>query len=106
MGRNLYKLTKIFDDVIVMLILLRHQNATIEKIVGFRGFGLIGSKTVQLIFTKLISFLGNHIWKFFKLKDWRLEVIHCCHGNQFIRECWAKNHDLRGKKWHFCMISN
>ena len=32
MGRNRYKLTKIFDDVIVMLILLRHQNATPEKI--------------------------------------------------------------------------
>ena len=31
MGRNLYKLTKIFDDVIVMLILWRHQNATAEK---------------------------------------------------------------------------
>ena len=38
MGSNLYKLTKNFDDVIVMLILLRHQNATAEKIVGFRGF--------------------------------------------------------------------
>ena len=31
MGRNLYKLTKIFDDVIIMLILGRHQNETDEK---------------------------------------------------------------------------
>ena len=31
MGRDLCKLTKIFDDVIVMLILLRHQNETAEK---------------------------------------------------------------------------
>ena len=31
MGRNLYKLTTIFDDVIVMLILWRHQNETAGK---------------------------------------------------------------------------
>ena len=60
MGRNLYKLTKIFDDVIVMLILLRHQNATAEKVEGFRVFLLNISKTVQLIFAKLVPFLGNH----------------------------------------------
>ena len=59
MGRNLYKLIKILDDVIVMLILGRHQNATAEKI-GFRGLWLNNSKAVRLIFTKLISFLGNH----------------------------------------------
>ena len=35
MGRIRYKLTKKFDDVIVMLILWRHQNATAEKIEGF-----------------------------------------------------------------------
>ena len=70
MGRNLYKLTKIFDDVIFMLILWRHQNATAEKIDSFRGFWLIISATVQLIFTKLMSLLGSHIQKFLKLKDW------------------------------------
>ena len=32
MDRDLYKLTKMFDDVIVMLILRRHQNETAEKI--------------------------------------------------------------------------
>ena len=31
MGGNLYKLTKIFEDVIVMLILRRHQYATAKK---------------------------------------------------------------------------
>ena len=31
MGKNLYKLTKMFDDVIVMLILWRHQNETAQK---------------------------------------------------------------------------
>ena len=46
MGRNLYKLTKTFDDVIVMLILLPHRIATAEKIDGFRGFWLNISKTV------------------------------------------------------------
>ena len=70
MGRNLYKLKKIFDDVIVMLILWRHQKATAEKIDSFRGFWLIISTTVQLIFTKLMSLLGSHIQKFLKLKDW------------------------------------
>ena len=38
MGRNLYKLAKIFDDVIVTLILWRNQNVTAEKIEDFRGF--------------------------------------------------------------------
>ena len=60
MGRNLYKLTKICDDVIVMLILFYHQNATAEKIADFRAFWPNISKTVQLIFTKLLSFSGNH----------------------------------------------
>ena len=23
-----------------------------------------------------------------------------------MRECWAKNHDLREEKWHFLKISN
>ena len=61
MGRDLHKLTKVFDDVIVMLILLRHQNETVEKIADFRVFWPNISKTVQLIVTKLMSFLGNYI---------------------------------------------
>ena len=56
-GRNLYKLTKLFDDVISCC----HQNATAIKVEGFRGFLLNISKTVKLIFTKLMSCLGNHL---------------------------------------------
>ena len=69
MGRNLYKLIKIFDGVIIMLILWGHQNERTEKIADFRGFWLNISKTVQLMFTKLMSVLGNHIQKVLKLKD-------------------------------------
>ena len=70
MGRNLFKLTKIFDDIILMLILRRHKNETPEKIEHFRRFWLNVSETVQQIFIKLMSVLGNHITKFLKLKDW------------------------------------
>ena len=36
-----------------------------------------------------------------------LEIgIHCCHGNQFMWECWAKNYDLKEEKWYFLKISN
>ena len=59
MTRHPYKLTKDFDDVIVILILC-HQNATAEK-VGFRGFWLNISKRALMIFTKLMSCLGDHI---------------------------------------------
>ena len=61
MGRDLYKVIKIFDDVIVVLILWRHQNETADKIADFLAFWLNISKTVQLIFTKRMSFLGNYI---------------------------------------------
>ena len=61
MGRNLLKLTKSFDDTVVMLILSRHQNATDKNVEGFRGFLLNTSKKVQLISTKLMSLLGNHL---------------------------------------------
>ena len=61
MGRNICKLTKIYDDIIVMLILRRHQNATTEEVEGLPRFWLNISKTVQLIFTKFMSILGNHI---------------------------------------------
>ena len=61
MDRDLYKLTKIFDDVIVMLSLWRHQNETAEKIADFLAFWLNIWKTVKLIFTKLMSLLGKYI---------------------------------------------
>ena len=41
----------------------------------------------------------------FEIKRLR-QVIHCCHGNQSMMECCAKNHDLREEKWHFLKISN
>ena len=41
----------------------------------------------------------------FQIKILR-QLIHCCHGNQFIRECWAKNHDLKEEKWHFLKLLN
>ena len=52
-----------------------------------------------------MSALGNHIAKLFKLTDW-IKVVYSCHGNQFMRDCWAKNPDLRQEKWHFLKISN
>ena len=71
MSRNLYKLTKVlitsssfqFYEVIILL--------TAKKVEGFRGFLLNISKTVQLIFTKLISLLGN-IYSIF----WNLKIEH------------------------------
>ena len=62
---------------------------------------------VKLILTTVMSFSGNHVFfeiryvyvykkciYFFKLEEQR-HVIHCCHDNQFMRKCLAKNHDLR-----------
>ena len=28
-------------------------------------------------------------------------IIPCCHGNHFMRECLAKNHDQKEENWHF-----
>ena len=50
--------------IIVRLILQLHQNATAEKTEDFRGFLLNISKTGQLIFTKLMSVLGNPLFYF------------------------------------------
>ena len=68
MNRNLYKLTKIFDDFIVMLILCCRQDATAKTCIIFEGFLMKISKTVQLLFTKLMSFLGNQLQYLLKLK--------------------------------------
>ena len=66
--------------------------ATAKKVEGFRGFLPNISKTVQLIFTKLISFLGNYLWYLFEIN---------CPGKQFMREYWTKNHYGIEEKWHF-----
>ena len=58
MGGSLYKSTKIFDNVIVMLTLWYHQNATAKKVERFRGYLRNTSRKVQLI---SMSFLGKHL---------------------------------------------
>ena len=72
MGRDPYKLTKIFYDVIVMLILWHYQNTTAEKVEGFQRFWLNISKTVQLIFTKFLFFRESYI-KVFKIKSLKID---------------------------------
>ena len=66
MGRNLYKFTKIFDDVIKM--------RQLKKVEGFQGFGLNISKKVNLIFTKLLSFFRQSYIEVFEIK--RLKIGH------------------------------
>ena len=60
MGRNIYKLTKNFDDVIKMRQLKSRRFSRV-----FDEY----LKKVQLIFTKLMSFLGNHLQYLLKFKD-------------------------------------
>ena len=57
-------------------------------------------KKVQLIFIKLMLFSMELSVVSFELKNLR-QVIPYCHSNQFMRQCWAKNHDPREEKWHF-----
>ena len=70
MGRNVYKLTKIFDNVIIIVILSRHHYFDVSRQLDFQGFLLNILKTVQLIFTKLMSFsrelcsTAYYIWNF------------------------------------------
>ena len=42
------------------------------------------------IFTKLYDFEDNYIGHLLKLKACG-KVIHCCHGDQLMGECLAKN---------------
>ena len=74
MGRNLHKLRKVFDDVIGMLILLRHQNSTAEKIEDFRRFWLNISKKVRQTFQKIDVPFRQSCIKVFEIK--RLEIGH------------------------------
>ena len=53
------------------------------------------SKIVQLIFTKLMSLLGNYLEYLLKLENWR-QVISCCHGYQLMGIAWLKI----WSKWH------
>ena len=72
MGRNLYKLTETFDDVIVMLILSRHQNALAKK-VGFRGFLLYLKNGSTDFHQTYVMFMQSSI-VFFEIK--RLKKGH------------------------------
>ena len=98
--------TKTFDDknhlmtsssyLFYDVIKIRQLN----EVEDFLAFLLNILTTVPLIFTQLMSFLSNQLQYILKLKDW-IQVIHCCHGNQFMKECLAKNHDRREEKWYF-----
>ena len=77
------------------------SNATAKKVEGFRGF----LQNISTDFHQTYVILGSHLQHLLRLKD-GIQVIHCCHGNQLMRKCWAKNHDLGEEKWHFLKISN
>ena len=69
MGRSLYKLTKNFDDVIVMLILWRYQNETAEKNSRFSRVLAEYLKNGSTDFHQTyVSFRQSYI-EFLKLKD-------------------------------------
>ena len=57
--------------------------------VGFRGFWLNISKKVQLIFTKLKSFLGNHLLEIFEIKILKAGDSLLPWQRIHMRECWA-----------------
>ena len=60
MGKNLYKLIKKLMTS-CHVDFMTSSNATAKNVEGVRGFWPNISKTVQLIFTKLMSFLVNHL---------------------------------------------
>ena len=61
MDRNLYRLTKIFDDVLVMLNLCCHQNATAEKNRRFSRVLAEYLKNSSTNFHQAYVILGNSI---------------------------------------------
>ena len=60
-----------FDDVIVMLILCRHQNETAEKIADFRAFLAEYLKNAPTDFHQTYVIFKQLYIKVLKLKDWR-----------------------------------
>ena len=82
-----------YDNVIVMLILWRHQNATVEKRKCSRILAEC-LKNESTNFHQIYVIFRQSDTEAFKIK--RMEIIiHCCHGSQFMREFWAKNHDFK-----------
>ena len=65
MDRNLLKLSIGFHNIIVILDFMTSSSflraVTAKKVEGFLEFLLNISITAQLIFTKPMSFLGNHL---------------------------------------------
>ena len=74
MGRNLYKLTRIFDDVIVMLIIWHHQNVTAEKTEGFWGVLAEYLKNSTTDFHQTYDIFRQSYMKVFEIK--RLKIDH------------------------------
>ena len=71
----------------------------------FQGFLLNISKTLQTDFHQTNVILDHQLYYILKIKGCG-QIIYCCHSNQFLREYWTKNHDLKVEKWHFLNISN
>ena len=72
------------------------------------GRGIIWVKSLQIdkVLMTSSSFRFYEVIIILMLKKWKIfegfwQIIPCCHGNQFMRECWAKYHDQREEKWHF-----
>ena len=73
MGENLYKLIKNFDDVVVMLILLHHQDATAKKSRLSRVFAEY-LKSSSTVFHKPFAIFRKSLTVSFKIK--RLKTGH------------------------------
>ena len=100
MSKNISKLTNVLMtsssflcyDVIIILMCFDRQKSG-----RFLLNMILYLKTVRLIFTKLMRKLSIVSFEIKRLKI----VLLCCHGNQSMMECWAKNHDRREEKWQF-----
>ena len=92
MGRNLYKLTKNFDNVMVVSILWRSGRFS-RVFAEYLKNGSTDFYQTYVIFRELCIVS-------YEIKDWR-QVIYCCYGNQFMGKCCSKHHNQREEKWHF-----
>ena len=52
-------------------------------------------------FIKLMLFSIELSVVSFRIKKLKTGHSSFCHSNQFMRQCWVKNHDQREEKWHF-----
>ena len=78
------------------MLLERNGKLTMWKSKSSRlSYSLVESLPPKVIFTKLMSFMGNYLKYLLKLKSCK-QVISCCHVNQLTRECLARKHDQSG----------